>query len=365
MLNNINYMNIKLVASVLKGKRILLHFLFWIFYLSYYTFQSGYYSKDYLDMLEGYLIYLPIMIAASYFTNYYLVPKFLLSKQYFKFIVIFIVSALVFIFSMKTVFWFYLAPKFYSKMGAEGYYKAGFFYPTYLMAHAISIYFVVFVFGFVKLTKRWFINNQITQELKKEKLEAELKFLKAQMNPHFLFNVLNSLYALALKKSDKTAEMILKISAMMDFILYESKNDFILIDKELKLINDYVELEKLRYGDKLAYEFTIEGETENIYIPPLLLFPFIENSFKHGVSNSVNNSYIKATLKLLKSEIEFVIENNKPEYEVSIKKQEGIGLANVLKRLELIYAGKYIYEKSETENTFLINLKFNTENNLA
>lgn len=365
MLNNINYMNIKLITSILTGKRILLHILFWVFYLSFYTFQSGYYKKDYLEMFEGYLVYLPIMIAASYFTNYYLVPKYLLSKKYIQFVVIFIVSGLIFIFSLKTVFWFYLTPKFYTKMGAEGYYKAGYFYPTYLMAHAISIYLVVFVFGFIKLTKRWFINNRITQELKKEKLEAEMKFLKAQMNPHFLFNVLNSLYALALKNSDKTAEMILKLSAMMDYILYESKNDFILIEKELKLINDYVELEKLRYGDKLTYDFIIEGETDNIYIPPLLLFPFIENSFKHGVSNTVNKSYIKASLKLLKTELDFIIENNKPEHEIIVKKQEGIGLANVLKRLELLYDGKYIYEQSETENTFLIKLKLKTDNYLT
>ncbi len=349
-------MNIKIITTALKGKRILLHILFWIFYLSYYTFQSGYYKKDYLDMFEGYLIYLPIMIASTYFTNYYLVPKFLLSKKYIKFILIFILSAIIFIFSMKTVFWFYLAPKFYTKMGADAYYKAGFFYPTYLMAHAISIYFVVFVFGFIKLTKRWFINNQITQNLKKEKLEAEVNFLKAQMNPHFLFNVLNSLYALALKKSDKTADMILKLSAMLDYVLYESRNDFILIEKELKLISDYVELEKLRYGDKLEYSFTIEGPIENIYIAPLILFPFVENSFKHGVSNSVNKSFISVFLRSSNNEIMFNIANGKPENNITASKTEGIGLKNVLKRLELIYAENFKFEQTETDNTFSIKL---------
>ncbi|HPN39395.1 MAG TPA: histidine kinase [Melioribacteraceae bacterium] len=349
-------MNTKVLFGLLKRKRIYLHILFWIGYLSYYTFQSGYYNNDYLEMFKGYLIYLPILLAATYFTNYYVVPKFLLTKQYFKFVIIFIISAIIFILSMKSVFWLYLAPKYYNKMGLVGYYKAGFFYPTYLMAHAISIYFIVFVFGFIKLTKRWFINNQITQELKKEKLEAELKFLKAQMNPHFLFNVLNSLYALALKQSDKTADMILKLSAMMDYILYESKNDFILIEKELKLIYDYVELEKLRYGEKLNFNFIISGKTDNVYLPPLILFPFIENSFKHGVSNSVDHSYINVTLNLLESKIEFIIENNKPKYIINHQKKEGIGLNNVLKRLELIYQNKYTFEKSETENTFLIKL---------
>lgn len=358
--NNKHKMDLKDLFSLSKGKRVVLHLLFWSSYLSYYTFQSGYYKKDYLEMLEGYLIYLPIIISAAYFTNYYLVPKFLLLKKYFKFVLLFFFSAAFFILSMKTLFWFYLAPMYYNKIGLKGYYDAGYLYPTYLMSHAISIYFIVFVFGFIKITKRWFVNNQLTQELKKEKLEAELKFLKAQMNPHFLFNVLNSLYALALKQSDKTAEMILKLSAMMDYILYETKNDYVLIDKELKLITDYVELEKLRYGDKLEYSFVLNGKTDNVYIPPLLLFPFVENSFKHGVSNSINNSFIKASLKLSDSKLEFIIENTKPELKVN-KKHAGIGLSNVLKRLELLYFGNYFFEQKEAEKTFLIKLILNTK----
>jgi LytS/YehU family sensor histidine kinase len=154
--------------------------------------------------------------------------------------------------------------------------------------------------------------------------------------------------------------MILKLSAMMDYILYETKNDYVLIDKELKLITDYVELEKLRYGDKLEYSFVLNGKTDNVYIPPLLLFPFVENSFKHGVSNSINNSFIKASLKLSDSKLEFIIENTKPGLKVN-KKQAGIGLSNVLKRLELLYLGNYIFEQSETEKTFLIKLILNTK----
>ncbi len=334
------------------GKRIFFHFLFWFSYLAYFTFQGGYLRNDYMETLSAYLYYLPILMSATYITNYFIVPKFLLTAQYLKFFITFILSVVFFVFLFKLEFWFILAPKFYPPISLKSYYNVGLFFPTYLMSHTITIYLVVFVFGFIKLTKRWFINYQLNQKLTQEKLEAELKFLKAQMNPHFLFNVLNSLYALALKKSDKTPEMILKLSSMLDFILYESNTNLIPLEKEIKLVNDYVELEKLRYGLRLNFIFKINGEPENIKIAPLIIFPFIENSFKHGVSNNLDNSWIYINLDIQNLQINLTVENSKSNIisDKNSSHSEGIGLTNVKRRLELIYSNNYELKINDEEN---------------
>ncbi|MFH0736778.1 MAG: histidine kinase [bacterium] len=346
------------------SKRVFFHLLFWFLYLAFYTFQGGYYRNDYMETFLAYIYYLPILLAATYFTNYFIVPRYLLKAQYLKFVVVFIISLMAFVLLFKLEFWFIIAPKFYPAISLKSYYSAGFFYPTYLMSHTISIYYIVFLFGFIKLTKRWFINQQINQKLVQENLEAELKFLKAQMNPHFLFNVLNSLYALALKKSDRTPEMILKLSSMLDFILYESNVKYIPLEKEIKLVNDYVELEKLRYGLRLNFEFNIIGTMDNIKIAPLIIFPFIENSFKHGVSTNLDNPWIKINLNIQDSFILLTVANSKSKIksEKNSSHSEGIGLTNVKRRLDLIYAHSYELNIVDEDNKHSVYLNLSLNN---
>jgi len=344
------------IISFLRTKRVLPHFIFWLVYLSFYTIQSGFYLGDYVPTLIRYLYILPVLLAATYFTNYYIVPKYLLQKKYLEFVFLFLFSALFFILLLKLIFWHFIATFFYMGQGLVNYYKAGFFYPTYLMSHAITIYSIVFLFGFVKLTKQWFISNKIKEELEKEKRDAELRFLKAQMNPHFLFNVLNSLFALSIKNSDRTSDMILKLSAMLDFVLYQSNTELILIEKELKLIDDYVELEKLRYGEKLKFNMDINGDTKNIRIAPLVLFPLVENAFKHGVSTNLISPYINIELSITSNNIIFIIENSKSENKKNGMHNEGIGLNNVKRRLELLYFNKSILNINDTANMFKIEL---------
>ena len=229
----------------------------------------------------------------------------------------------------------------YSKELHEAVQRNGFFFPLAIIAQFISIYSVVTAASFIKLLKKWYQDDRRNQQLLQEKLETEIKFLKAQIHPHFLFNTLNNLYALALKKSDQAPEMVLKLSALLDYMLYECNADFLPVSKEINLIKDYVALEKLRHGERLKVDFTINGNTEGVMISPLILFPFIENSFKHGVSNETNNSSIEIELNIDKSILNLKVKNSKNKLTIKpnprTKSEEGIGLKNIKKKTYLIY----------------------------
>jgi two-component system, LytTR family, sensor kinase len=250
---------------------------------------------------------------------------------------------------------------YYSPAGIRAYYQVGFFYPTYFLNHNLEIYTIAFIFGFMKIFKQWYISQQNAIKLQKEKTEAELKFLKSQLNPHFLFNVLNNLYALALKKSDQTPEMILHLSSIMDFILYETYNEEIDLNKELKLIDDYVELEKLRYGERLQFRIKVEGDPSRVSVAPLLVFPFVENCFKHGVSTDLENPFISILISAQPDKLELITENSKGNgvTQNNDAYQSGIGMKNVIRRLEISYPDKYKLEINDIPGRYTVHLTMN------
>jgi len=344
--------------NLLLKSRLFLHVLFWLAYLCYFALMEGFYKSQYSAVLVIYLRNLPIIMACAYFTNYVLVPDYLLAKKYLLFSLTFIFSAVFFSTCLKIVFFRYLIKEYYSAEGIGTYYKAGFFYLPYYLSHLLELYTVTFVFGFIKTFRNWHASQQNAIQLKQEKTAAELKFLKSQLNPHFLFNVLNSLYALALKNSDQTADMILRLSSMMDFILHESGNSSILFSKELKLIEDYIEMEKLRYGDRLQFTMTVEGCQSDFLIAPLLVFPFIENSFKHGVSTNIDSPLIVIHIKYDEHVLNVTVKNSKGIVDPDIKSgyNEGIGLKNVTRRLELTYPGQYTLSINSEDSLFSIQL---------
>ena len=195
--------------------------------------------------------------------------------------------------------------------------------------------------------------------LVKEKLEAELKFLKNQTNPHFLFNTLNNIYALARKKSDSTADVVMKLSKILRFMLYESGRKFISMAEEIKLIEDYIDLEKIRYNQNLHVVFTKEIDNPGQEVSPLLLLPFVENAFKHGVSESFFDSTVTIAIRLQQGQLFFEIENSKEDEE--IKQDSGkIGLFNIKRQLELMYADhRLVVDNQPTK--FKVNLYINLE----
>ncbi|MFC0876392.1 sensor histidine kinase [Saccharicrinis sp. FJH2] len=204
-----------------------------------------------------------------------------------------------------------------------------------------------------KFTSEWLKESKAKTELEKENLQTELKMLKNQLNPHFLFNTLNNLYTLALMKSDKTPEMISRLSDMFQFILYECNTPVITLKKEMNLINNYVKLQQLRYGDRLDYSIQIDVGVDNFRIAPMILFTFVENCFKHGSGSDPGIPWIKLSFERKGDKLLFIAENSKPGNSQSHKaEKKGIGLSNMQKRLELLYSGHYKLDINENNKVY-------------
>lgn len=203
------------------------------------------------------------------------------------------------------------------------------------------------------LSKSWYK----LQQVEKEKLSIELNSLKTQVNPHFLFNSLNSIYSLALSKSEQTAETVLELSNLLRYMLYEVGEEMVDIEKEVEMIENYIELQKLRADDSTKVHFEVKGNLKDKKVAPLLFFPLVENAFKHGVKGVSESAFINITLDVEKG-VEFNIVNNKGKVDdMEQGKFGGIGLENVRRRLELIYPKSHAFEIAETEKVFEVKLK--------
>ncbi len=210
-----------------------------------------------------------------------------------------------------------------------------------------------------KVTKDWLLHQQEKADLTNQTLQSELRFLKSQINPHFFFNTLNNLYALTLKKSDLAPEIVLRLSEMMRYMLYESNEKQVSLDKEIKCVTNYLELEKLRQGHKFNINFNIDGEVKNQKIAPLMFIPFLENSFKHGLNNQIKSGFVNIDMQLKNEWVAMEIENSKPPtYAVKKngKKSGGIGLENVKRRLKLLYPQKHQLNITDNPNSFKVSL---------
>lgn len=208
----------------------------------------------------------------------------------------------------------------------------------------------------IRVTEQWYTNEKQRKEMENQKLTAELSFLKSQINPHFFFNTLNSIYSLAISKSDKTPEAIIKLSELMRFIIYESEKEFVMLRRELDYINNYVELQKLRLMANITVNYKIEGDVNDIKIEPLILLPFIENAFKHGI-DSIKKCVINILVKVSNSELVLIVENPVIKLNnLQASETQGIGLANSKKRLELIYGHNHTLNITQTNDTFKVEL---------
>lgn len=195
------------------------------------------------------------------------------------------------------------------------------------------------------------------KNLLKEKLTTELKLLKSQLNPHFLFNTLNNIYALTRRKSDDAPEVVMKLSDLLSFMLYESGNDTISIEKEIKFLRDYIALQKIRYTDSLSVIFNTEVDYPSQAIAPLLLLPLVENAFKHGAEENHLDSHIRIHLKLHQDRLLFEIENSF-ENDLGTEKTNRIGLYNIRRQLELLYKEQQL-DISDTNGIFKVRLNIN------
>ncbi|MES2275342.1 MAG: histidine kinase [Bacteroidota bacterium] len=192
------------------------------------------------------------------------------------------------------------------------------------------------------------------RELKEQQLLTELTYLKAQLHPHFFFNTMNNIYALALKRSEATAPLVAKLADMMRYILYEAERQRVPLTKEVQFLTDYIDAEKIRQHSNNQINFDVQGITDGATIQPLLLLPFIENAFKHGLEQETGNGFVNVVLCLADDELILQVNNSKPAK--TQPSQKGIGLQNAVKRLNLLYPNKYVLDIKDDERQYQLNL---------
>jgi two-component system, LytTR family, sensor kinase len=221
----------------------------------------------------------------------------------------------------------------------------------------------VFFFGIIRHTYDYRKLKRDAQQLRIEKQEAELNYLKSQTNPHFLFNTLNNIYSLARDKSDLAPESILRLSKILRFMLYETSGQYIAIEQELKIMNDYIALEKLRYDASLHVNFNHDIEDMKQALPPLLLIPLVENAFKHGVSETRNRPFVDIHLSVKQRQLAFVVKNSTEEFIEEQGVKENIGLSNLRRQLQLLYTD-YKLSVQQGESVFTATLKINLKSHV-
>jgi two-component system LytT family sensor kinase len=224
--------------------------------------------------------------------------------------------------------------------------EAGFSFPTAIMFGLVSHFY-----KHVKL-------RQTAQQLRIEKQNAELNYLKSQTNPHFLFNTLNNIYSLARDKSDQAPESILRLSKILRYMLYEAGGAYIAIEQELKIIGDYISLERLRYDESLRINFNYDVEDMKQALPPLLLIPLVENAFKHGAAETRTQPFVDIHLSISKRQLAFLVRNSTEEHSGNGRVNENIGLTNLRRQLELLYTD-YKVSTEQLRSEFSATLKIN------
>ena len=304
------------------------------------------------------LILLPVQILVAYLLVYWQIPRWAFLKKWIPFIISVIVAAylaavlarvitiyiaepLIGIDDIKVPIWEIMADPI-----------------NLLKVYVVILYIPAFILFLIKMTKERFMNAQRLTVLRKEKQTAELNFLKAQMNPHFLFNTLNNIYALAKNKSEQTPEMIMKLAEILDYTIYECNGDKVDINQEWGLIENYVDLEALRYNKELDLSLEKEIDDENTQIAPLILITIVENAFKFGLANSRQVPKISIKLKVKDKQLDFEVTNSRSFNKTQSKKnsKKGIGVTNIERQLSLQYPEKHTFKSIESEEQFKVNL---------
>ena len=243
----------------------------------------------------------------------------------------------------------------YARQGSRYYASSGTYTTENFAAQVLNCIYLLGLATAAKFTKDWMLQKQQLQQIEKMQVSTELAFLRSQIQPHFFFNTLNNLYSLTLQGSPQAPEVVLKLSAVMSYMLYESGAPLVPLQKEIGNLENYMALEELRFGARLSLSFEKKGAWESVYIPPLLLLVFVENGFKHGMSQIAGQGHIHLLLQVDPGELTFHIDN--PVANSRPRQHPGIGLKNVIRRLDLLYGPRYQLDLREADHTFHVTLK--------
>lgn len=319
--------------------RFAYHMYFWIFFFGLMFLSSGAKEESLAVRVVQSFEYIAFLIVPVYF-HFFIFDRFFYKKKYALYVV-FLVTVL--------LGWGYVVDRF--------------FYQRYmdkgsLVSAIVMIFFMLLITTSFKVLADSVKQRFLMQQIEAKQVQTELRLLKAQINPHFLFNTLNNLFGMARKQDPHTADGIAGLSHLMRYMIYDSNVELISLEKEIQQINRLIELQKLRFtkDDDIQIDFAIDGEAVNVQIPPMLLIPFVENAFKHGIS-LVAPSFVRIHLNVDEDKLEFSVSNSKHSRSENKEETElGIGLQNVSRRLELLYPGNHELAISDGEKVFEVRL---------
>ncbi|WP_345955054.1 histidine kinase [Mucilaginibacter sp. PAMB04168] len=345
----------------LQINRVAQHVIFWT--VIFWLFAGMYAVKStFWVSFRNNLFYAPIHMTYFYVLAYFLLPKYLYRGKYVGFALRLLVLMFSVIICSRLVDIFIASPYIIQQFPnieqefVDSIYKRTFLQKItdeVLFINAFKMmHFVVWAALGIKLFRMWY-------ERKQAALQAELRALKGQIHPHFLFNTLNNLYALTLTNSSKASQVVLGLSDMLRYMLYECNTPYVSLQKEVLMLQQYISLEKIRYEERIDLNFTVSGNLENKLTAPLIMLTFIENAFKHGASNTVGEAWVNIDLQVNNEQLKLKVANSKPETTPADADVHhgNIGLQNVRKRLELLYPSAYQLKIMDDEDTFLIVLE--------
>ncbi len=329
------------------GQREVYHIAFWVCATVGLLYVQR--PLDSLREVAAVMTSIGFYAAIVYFNLTYLLPKYLDDKRPGAYFVLFVLAAAIATpLRLLVLYWIYAG---HAQMQSA------------LLASQADLLLSHLVVGagstMLRIAADWTRNTRERQKLEAENLQTELRFLRSQVNPHFLFNTLNSLYALTLKQSPKAPPTVLKLSNMMRYMLYESNARTVPLSKEIDYLRDYLALEQLRHGEQADIRFEVEGELTDQVIAPLLFITFVENAFKHGMSKVLDAGYVHIVLLVEAYEIRFHLENSKPRVNLEDGTPGGIGLLNVERRMTLLYPDAHELHTLETDDAYTVDLYLN------
>ena len=360
----------KLIFSDERKYRIRRHLLFWMFWGLYFGivrelspryFQSTeHFPNLFQSLAQSFFMLLP-QVVFIYPLLYFVLPRYILIGKYIKatgwsvvllFLSVSVSAALLLAIPWHRVMYMSQAVLIFKGV-TSGWLKIKLAYLSVLQGALSGASLAISL----KLFKHFYLKSLRIQQLQKENVAAQLQILKAQVHPHFLFNTLNNIYSQTQTESPKGSKMIMGLSDLLRYVLYEGQKPFVSLKQELLMITEYINLEKIRYGNKLDVHVLTPDKSEDLYIAPLLLLPFIENCFKHGTSNMLENPWINLTVELKDSTLVMKLMNGKTPLNGNIQEKQGIGINNVSQRLNLLYKNKYDLKIREDEEVFVVDLR--------
>ncbi|HZY82813.1 MAG TPA: histidine kinase [Cyclobacteriaceae bacterium] len=340
----------RIQSNSLLKKRWFQHVFFWTCIYFFDVFVFGWDTQNYRLFFKMVTFEMPGQMLLAYVMMYGCIPLFF-NKKYIAVVVLFVATFILCSFSAHALMFYFSN---YYQNTSPG---TTLFSSSKLLVRGFYLFANAAIAVIIKLTKMWYLNELRLGETQHIRLESELKMLKDQINPHFMFNTLNNLYGLVERNPRHAQEMILGLSRILHYMLHESNHPIVPLRKEMDCIRDYIELEKIRYPGNLSVSMNQEKGTECLGIVPLVIFPFVENSFKHGASETIDMAWINIDCSVYKNDFVFKIENTKNMLPHDLPNPGGIGLNNVRRRLELIYGDDHTLQIIDGHDTYLVVLK--------